>query len=181
MELLARFELATSSLPRMRSTDWAIAACRVSQTASVLYNTLPKLSRAKIKKIPENLSAFDTAGFEQRNNPWLLVFQRLQPRVTSVHSYYLTSLVNLSFYSLTRLPLNCDTSEYINYSFFLIWNHLLSRKISMSEDRPAWFLLIFLSDSPNVGFLRSSLFNFLSDQLLSFEVYLYIGITSLCL
>ena len=51
----------------------------------------------------------------------------------------------------------------------------------MSEDRPAWFLLIFLSDSPNVGFLRSSLFNFLSDQLLSFEVYLYIGITSLCL
>ena len=26
LELLARFELATSSLPRMRSTDWAIAA-----------------------------------------------------------------------------------------------------------------------------------------------------------
>ena len=28
LELLARFELATSSLPRMRSTDWAIAAFR---------------------------------------------------------------------------------------------------------------------------------------------------------
>ena len=27
LELLARFELATSSLPRMRSTCWAIAAC----------------------------------------------------------------------------------------------------------------------------------------------------------
>ena len=29
LELLARFELATSSLPRMRSTDWAIAAYSV--------------------------------------------------------------------------------------------------------------------------------------------------------
>ena len=41
LELLARFELATSSLPRMRSTGWAIAAFR---TALTLYNRGEEMS-----------------------------------------------------------------------------------------------------------------------------------------
>ena len=38
---------------------------------------------------------------EKRNNPWPPFFRTSQPRVISLHYYYLTSLVNLAFCSLT--------------------------------------------------------------------------------
>ena len=71
----------------------------------------------------------------KRNDPWLPFFRSSQPRVISLHSYYLTSLVNLSFCSLTfALPdlllfLRHDLSTFCFFEISLSENLLLPESV----------------------------------------------------
>ena len=55
LELLTGFEPVTSSLPRMRATDCAIAA-RVCLNTRTLYNTNHALSTSFLKKLSNKIS-----------------------------------------------------------------------------------------------------------------------------
>ena len=67
----------------------------------------------------------------KRSNPWLSIFRFIQSRVTSVRSWYLTSLVNLSFCGFDhsfrfRNPfsatISCLLCFLISEQLFLRWN-----------------------------------------------------------
>ena len=103
--------------------------------APVCWNLRTVLPHHEVKKQKDPRSLC-FGGLQKRNDPWLLFLSLneetffTQPRVISVHSWYLTSLINLSFY---RLDLMCHGILQILYKPFYSVIHLICETLIREE------------------------------------------------